>query len=119
MARTYRQPGEVLTWESTVTDVDAGDVVLLADTIGVALVDIDLGEEGSVSIAGVHELPKADSQEWTLGEVLNYDESGEEFTTSAVGSGDIEGGAIAAADAADGDREADVLLLPGTGSVQP
>ncbi len=119
MARTFRQPGKVLTWlNDTGNDVDAGDVVPMEDTVGVALVDIDDDEEGSVAIAGVHELPKETGHAWEQGGVLNYDAGDEYFTTQAAGTGDIEGGAIAAADAEAGDDTGYVLLLPGTGEEQ-
>lgn len=113
MARTFRQPGEVLTWENdTGGDVSAGDVVVLGSVAGVALVDIADGEEGSVGIAGVHELPKATGQAWDVGDVLNWDASEGEFTTSGVGSGDVDAAGKAVADAASADEEGLVLLTP-------
>lgn len=113
MSRTFRQPGKVLTWTNgTGGAVAAGDVVVMGDAVGVALVDIPNGEAGSVSVTGVHDLPK-DGSALTQGDLLDWDVDNGQFIPSAapgVGNTHVRRVAYAAADAAAGDATAEVVL---------
>ena len=60
----FIQPGHVMDYENTgvaAADITAGSVVVFDDRIGVAAVDIGIGETGSVSMTGVFELPKGNA----------------------------------------------------------
>jgi predicted RecA/RadA family phage recombinase len=121
MGRTFQHPGEVVTHENTSgADIAVDDVVVMGDTVGVALADIPDQGEGSVSITGVHELAKADAEAFTQGETLHWNATDEEFTTTAIPSGEegVENAGVAAADAAAADAVALVKLTPGTGSFE-
>lgn len=112
MSRTFRQPGQVLEFTNgTGVDIASGEVVIMGDTVGVALVDIPDGETGNVSIHGVHELAKTGAQAWTQGEIVNWDSDNTEFTTATPANGVILAGK-AALDAGAADATAEVLLTP-------
>lgn len=57
MAKSYIQPGNVM---DTIADGDvaSGDVLVVGDTVGVALSDIADAATGPVQVSGVFELPK-------------------------------------------------------------
>lgn len=60
----FIQPGHVMDFENTdaaAVDITSGSVVAFDERIGVAAVDIAIGEVGSVSVAGVFELPKGNA----------------------------------------------------------
>lgn len=120
MARTFRQPGNTLTWTNdTGADVASGDVVVLDDTIGIAQVDIADTEDGSVAIAGAHEVPKTTGTAWAQGEKLDWDDSVGEFVPGATpAAGDVLECGVAAADAAAADAVGEIRLTPGTGTLQ-
>lgn len=117
----YRQEGKVLEFSNgTGSDIAAGDVVVMGDTVGIALADIADGESGSVLVEGVvANQPKTTGTAWSQGAVLDWDASAGEFTDGATpATGDVIGCGIAAADAASGDATGSVKLTPGTGAVQ-
>lgn len=119
MSRTFVQPGKIVTHSnSSGSDISAGDVVVMGDTVGLALVDIPDGEEGSVSIQGVHKVPKTSGTAWNQGDKIDWDASAGEFHKGVTpATGDVTNAGVAAADAASGDTEAELLLTPGTGSI--
>lgn len=116
MARTFVQPGKVITFvNGTGGDFSAGDVVVIGALVGVALVDIPDGESGSVSITGVHTLAKTGGTAWTQGAVLDWDASAGAFQVTGTitpAAGDVEECAFAAAAAASGDTTGEVRLTP-------
>lgn len=60
----YIQPGHVMDYVNDAqdaADIKAGGVVTFPDRIGVALVDIAVGDMGSVGMVGVHGLPKGNA----------------------------------------------------------
>src|SRR5690554_3051178 len=108
MARSYTQPGAVLTHPNAgESDIAVGDVVVMADTVGVALVDIPVDESGSVAIEGTFRLPKATGTAWEQGARLDWDASAGAFT---IGGGGVAGCAIAAEPAASADAVGAVKL---------
>lgn len=121
MARTFVQPGKVLEHaNASGSNISAGDVVVIGDHVGVALVDIPDGAKGTISISGVHRLPKTGGTAWSQGDKLSYDVSAGSFAKGlSAAEGDIVGCAIAAEDAAQADTAGLVLLTPGTGTVEP
>lgn len=116
MARTFLQPGKVLTHTAAAV-LSAGDVVIIGNLAAVALVDMAIGDEGSVSITGVHTLPKVTGTAWSQGDPLAWDDSAGGFVpTVTPAAGDLEGGAFAAADAASADATGEVRLTPNPSS---
>lgn len=60
MANNFVQPGNVMDYQNSSTaDIESGDVVEFESSIGIALVDIPMGESGSVQVTGVFRLPKS------------------------------------------------------------
>lgn len=112
MANTFKQPGTILTHANgSGSDIAAGDVVVIGDTVAVALVDIPDGESGAISLEGVHELPKDAGTAWEQGDKLDWDASEDAFGKGiTAASGDVIGCAIAAADAASAGTVGEVKL---------
>ena len=84
-------PGSALT---------AGDVVVQSNLVGVADVDIAAGELGALSVSGIYELPKNTSQAFSVGQLLYWNDTANELTTTASGNtlvGKCTEGALAAA----------------------
>lgn len=116
MARNYKQPGATLTYENSGAKISADAVVVMAATLGIALVDIEQNEAGSVAVEGVFAVPKAAGTAWTQGQRLDYDAAAKVFTAAgADADGDVVGGAVAAAGAADAATVGFVKLTPGAG----
>lgn len=120
MSRTYVQPGKVLN-HTAGADIEAGDVVVIGDIVGVAQVDIANGGTGAVAIEGVHRLRKVAGAAWGQGDKLHWDASAASgagaFAASITpATGDVSNCAIAAASAGSDDTVGEVRLTPGTGS---
>jgi len=117
MATNYVQPGDVIEYTAG-ADISSGDVVVVGDNVGIALTDIANGATGSVQIAGVFTVPKTSGTAWNQGDRVDYDVSAGEFHKGlTAASGDVENCGIAFAAAASGDTTANVLLTPGTGTL--
>lgn len=112
MGRSYQQPGGVLTYANAgVSDIKADDVVAMADTAGVALVDIPAGGSGSVATEGVFVLPKVAGTAWAQGARLDWDTSAGAFGVGITpAAGDVIGCAIAASAAGADDTVGEVKL---------
>lgn len=117
MSRTYAQPGEILTYiNGGDSAINAGSTVLVGIVLAVALVDIPPGESGSVSIEGVHNVPKVAGTAWSQGDRLDWDSSEEAFGKGIEEEeGDVLGCAIAAAAAGSAATTGEVILTPGCG----
>lgn len=119
MARTFLQAGKLLPFtNNTGSDISSGDVVVMGDMVGVAMVDIPAGSKGTVSVEGVHRLKKAAGSAWAQGDKLSWDDGAKAFTNNlgVAASGDVQNCAVAAAPAAAPATEGEVKLTPGTGS---
>lgn len=117
MGSKYTQKGDVLTYVNGGSDISVNDVVVMADTVGIALVDIPGGGEGSVAISGVFEVPKVAGTAWGQGAVVDWDASASAFGIGITpAAGDVSGCGIAAAAAASADTVGYVVLTPGTGT---
>jgi predicted RecA/RadA family phage recombinase len=112
MGTTFRQKGDILTHaNASGADIAVDEVVVIGDSVAVALVAIADTESGSVSVSGVHLLAKRTGQAWVQGDKLDWDVSESEFGKDIVAySGDVIGCAIAAKDAASADATGEVLL---------
>lgn len=119
MSRTFKQMGNVVTHtNASGADIASGDVVVMGDTVGIALADIPDTEQGSVAIAGVHEVTKVAGTAWVQGDSLDWDSAAPGFEkdkTTPV-AGDVENCAVAAADATSAATVGEVKLTPGTGT---
>lgn len=120
MAKTYVQPGKVITWtNATGSAVSSGDVVVVGEILGVALEDIANNASGSVGIRGVYTVPKVSGAVIAQGESLTWDVSAGAFDDNAASpaTGDVTGAPAVAAEAAgNGVTSFDVLFtgVPGT-----
>lgn len=98
MATNYSGDGHVITWTNgTGSAVSSGDVVVVGQQIGVALVDIANGDSGSVQLDGVFDLPKVDAAVIAQGESVIWDASAGAFDDNAAtpATGDVSGCAVA------------------------
>ncbi len=108
MATNYVQEGKTLNYTAG-ADITSGQFVLIGSIGAVAKTDIANGKTGAVHICGVFSIPKA-SGAVTQGAKLYWDESESEVTTTATDNTLI---GVAAAAAASGDSNAQVLLNVG------
>lgn len=109
MATNYIQEGKALNYTPSGADVASGDFLLIGAIGAVAKTDIADGKTGAVHIYGVFSIPKATGAV-TQGAKLYWDASESEVTTTATDNTLI---GVAAAAAASGDSNAQVLLNVG------
>lgn len=77
--------GDVLTLP-TAAAVASGAGVLIGSIFGVAANDAAAGEEVVLNVVGLFELPKTESQAWTAGDAVYWDDAASEATTVATGN---------------------------------
>lgn len=120
MSRTYQRPGLTVT-HTAAGAISSGDIVVMEDTIGIALGDAATGETVEVSIEGVHEVTKVAGTAWSQGAKIDYDAS----AASGAGAfdvgitdadGDVVACGIAALPAESADTVGYVKLAPGAGT---
>lgn len=116
MTTKYVQKGEIIDHTPT-ADTVTNQVVLLGILIGVACANIGAGATGPLAIDGVFDLPKKAGTAIAAGDNLTWSVADGAFIKGAGATGDLLGGAVCVADAASGDVEIRVKLLPGTGSI--
>jgi len=121
MANNKVQEGKVITWTNgTGSAVVSGQVVVVGQVLGVALVDIASTASGSVQIRdGVFNVPKVSGAVIAQGGSLSWDASAAAFDDNAASpaTGDVQGGGAVAMEAAgNGVTDIDVLFtgIPGT-----
>lgn len=98
MATNYIQDGTVIDYANAGAAIASGDVVIVGNRIGVALVDIPATTgTGAVSFYGVYELPAVNGAAFVMGASVNYDVSTSNFDDNAAiaAAGDITLGATA------------------------
>lgn len=98
MAKNYVQEGDVLTFSNSGSAIASGDVVVVGNLLGVAIVDIAATTgTGTVQIEGVFDLPKVDAAVIVQGEMVIWDVSAGEFDDDAAtpATGDVSNSAIA------------------------
>ena len=120
MTTKYRAVGDSVAYtNSTGSAITANSVVAMSHTLGVAVTDIANGETGTVAIEGVFTVPKASAAVFAQGEKLIWDSSAGAFDDSSAtpATGDITGGAIAAAAGANGETTCTVKLTPGNAAL--
>ena len=80
------------------TDVDAGDVVVQGELVGVASLDISSGAKGSLVVEGVIDFPKSTGSSSAITAGANvYWDSGNEVATTTAASWKLIGKTVAAA----------------------
>lgn len=96
MLARYVQKGDSIDYRPAV-DIAAGDIIVIADLIGVARLDIEANTLGSLAVVGVFDVAKADGM-IPAGSTVYWD-AGAKKATVVSGSNHYLGKAILAADA--------------------
>lgn len=79
------QDGETMEYSNSGSAILSGDVVVIGERIGVAIVDIAATSGiGSVDVSGVFELAKTTSQAWSQGAKLFWAAGTSKLTTTAT-----------------------------------
>lgn len=119
MATNYVNDGQVITYSNSGSAISSGDVVIINNIVGVALVDIANGASGSVAIEGVFTVPAVSAAVISQGEAVIWDATAEAFEDDqhAAGTGDITGACVAMADSGNGDTTVMVKLNVAIGTV--
>jgi predicted RecA/RadA family phage recombinase len=94
--------GAVIDYTASGADVDAGDVVVVGDTVAVATTKIPQNETGSLDIVGVFSFPKATGSASAIAAGKKvYWNAGSEIMTETSGGNKAAGHTVAAAADAD------------------
>ncbi len=81
--RNFIAQGSRLTITAS-ADITSGDGVLQGDIFGVAEGDIASGDQGTLVLEGVFDLPKAGSQAWAVGAKVYWDDGASRCTTTST-----------------------------------
>ena len=103
MAKNYQQLGAIANYtNSTGAAIASGQVVVVGQTLGVALVGIAIGATGSVALEGVFDAPKVSGAVIAQGESLTWDVSAGAFDDNAAiaATSDVTGPCAVAFEAA-------------------
>jgi predicted RecA/RadA family phage recombinase len=84
MARTYIAAGDVLTLTAPTGGVVAGTAYLIGGMVVIAQETVAKTLPFDGYVTGVHSVTKADSQAWTEGAVIYWDNSAKNFTTTTT-----------------------------------
>jgi len=122
MATNYIQEGKTITYANTGTAIVSGQVVVIGNSLAVALGDIAATSgSGSVMVDGVFELPKTAgaSSAIAFGTLPIWDVSAGKFVKAGTSpaTGDVSGAAFCVEAAVDADTVVRVKLLLGNGTV--
>lgn len=121
MTVKFVQVGNVVDYTAG-ADISSGDLVVMGNTLGVALTDIANGDTGAVAIEGVFSgVPKVSAAVFAVGEKLILDVSAtpDAFDDSAAtpATGDITGAAIAMVAGTNGQTTCTIKLTPGNTTI--
>ena len=119
MATNKVQDGKTVNYSNSGSAISAGDVVVIGEQIGVAIVDIANGATGEVAMEGVFTVPKVSAAVIAKGESVIYDVSAGEFDDNAAtpATGDVSGCCVAWEAAGNGVTSIAVKLNVGVGTV--
>jgi predicted RecA/RadA family phage recombinase len=121
MTTKFVQDGKVIQYANAGSAIASGDVVVMGNTIGIALEDIAATTGvGSVAVEGVFgNIPKVTAAVFAQGEKLIWDVSAGKFDDAAAtpASGDVTGGAIAFVAGANLETTCTIKLTPGNNTV--
>lgn len=116
MASNYVCEGDVLQYVATAATV-SGQVVVIGDLVGIALVNLASGETGSAMIEGVFEVAKVAGAAIAQGARVDWDASASAFAEGiTTATGDVSGCGVAYEAAASAATSMKVRLTPGTGT---
>ena len=99
MTVTYaknRSSGKILTLAAPYNRL-ANEGAMIGSIFGVALVDVDSGDDAAFETEGVFELAKTSAQAWTAGQKIYWDNTNKNVTTTSAGNTKIGVAAVAAA----------------------
>lgn len=117
MAVQFQQIGQTINYSNAGSAIAAGDIVVMGNLIGVAVVDIAATTgTGAVAVEGVFSgVPKVTAAVFVQGEKLIWDVSAGKFDDSAASpaTGDITGGAVAWVAGANLETTCTIKLTPG------
>jgi len=120
MAKNFVRDGDIITYSNTGAAIASGDVVVIGNLLGVALVDIAATTgTGAVAIEGVYSLPKVSAAVIAQGETVVYKAGSGNIddNLAALVAGDLSVGCVAANAAAATTLFVDVMLNIGTNTV--
>lgn len=119
MASNYVNEGISIQHTASGSALSSGDVIVIGEQIGVALVDIAVGETGTVALSGVFTLPKVSAAVIAAGESVIWDASAVAFDDNAAtpATGDVSGCCVAMEAAGNGVTSIAVKLNVGVGTV--
>ena len=103
MATNFVQDGNVIDYSNSGSAISSGDLVVMGETLGVALVDIAATTgTGAVAVTGVYNFAKVSGAVIAQGESLTWDVSASAFDDNAAtpATGDVTGASCFAAEAA-------------------
>lgn len=84
MASTYIQPGDVMTFPAPTGGVTKGAPVLIGTLLVIPQNTVAQTLPFDGYVTGVHSVTKADSQAWTAGANVYWDDTAKVFTTTAT-----------------------------------
>lgn len=118
MATNYVQPGEVITYTAGAA-ITSGDVLVIGQSMGIALEDIANGSTGSVQLSGVFTVAKVSAAVIAQGESVIWDASASAFDDNAASpaTGDVSTCCVAMEAGAATTTTIDVKLNVGIGTV--
>jgi len=117
MATNFVQDGNVIDYSNSGSAISSGDLVVMGETLGVALVDIAATTgTGAVAVTGVYNFAKVSAAVIAQGESLTWDVSAGAFDDNAAtpATGDVTGAACFAAEAAGNGVTTIAVKLTGT-----
>jgi predicted RecA/RadA family phage recombinase len=119
MATNYVYEGATLDYTNGGTALSAGDVCVIGEQIGIALVDIANGATGTVALEGVFTVPKVSGAVITVGQTVIWDASAGAFDDNLAtpATGDVSRCCVAMESAGNGVTEIDVKINVGVGTV--
>lgn len=86
MAQNFLAPGEHLTLTAPSGGVVSGSVYKIGTLIVVAMISAAAGSPFTAATCGVWSYAKADSQAWTEGAAVYWDDTAKNFTTTSSGN---------------------------------
>lgn len=111
MSTKYVNSGETVEHTAAAT-IASNDVVVIGDSVGIAMGDAAIGESVTLRTAGrFKSMAKVTGTAWNQGDVLDWDASEEKFDKGLTTDlGDVEGCAIAAVAAESADATGEIIL---------
>lgn len=83
---TYWQRGEAIDYKNTTESViEANEIITFGKRIGIAGTNIEPAATGSLMMTGVFKLPKKSEDNFELGDIVYWDDTEKEVTSTATG----------------------------------